>query len=115
LVVVRVAHALTKLVALTAHGDEPVLASADQTVRFRVDWDGTVMEHDVLLGASVRGYFLLQSGHGHRRGWGEPGLCCAITYAAIARLAVAHRRSESDVLANWIAVTYSVLDLVGAT
>ncbi len=46
---------------------------------------------------------------------GEQGLRCAITYAAIARLAVAHRRPENDALANWIEVTSSVLDLVGTT
>jgi len=46
---------------------------------------------------------------------GEQGLRCAITYAAIARLAVAHRRPESDTLANWIEVTCSVLDLVATT
>jgi hypothetical protein len=43
---------------------------------------------------------------------GEPGLRNAVTYAAIARLAVAHRRRQREALAHWIAVTNSVLDLV---
>ena len=43
----------------------------------------------------------------------EQGVLCAITYAGIARLAVAYRRPESDALSEWIEVTCSVLGLVG--
>lgn len=44
----------------------------------------------------------------------EPGLWCTVSYAAVMRLAMAHRRRQQDALAEWIDVANRVLDSVGA-
>ena len=45
---------------------------------------------------------------------GEPGVRCAVSFAAVTRLATAHRHGQRDALEVWAMVADRILDSIGA-